>query len=128
MTIEDEVKAFMARHREPVTYASITGKDTESPGDPERRRMVAMAEELVPSLGGFYVVIDSVGFLGSVQRSTLAGMLLLTSRLRGKIKIVSSLDEVLQTEGAAGLGVDPLTARASLQRDGLLWSDVASDR
>ncbi len=117
--IEQDLSAYMASQSAPVVYASITDRSVKPPSEVVRKHMVAMAEKLVPDLGGFYVVIESGGFAGSVQRSALAGMLLLT-KLRSRIHVVASADDVLGAVGGTRRTFNAEAARSQLIRDGVL--------
>lgn len=55
--------------------------------------------------------------MGSVHRSALAGMLLV-SKLRNKVKVVKSLDEVLSL-AAGDIGLDPNSVRSQLSAAGM---------
>jgi len=115
--VRDEVSRFHRETGKPVVYVSITEEGSKPPDDDVRKAMVRSAESLMPMLAKLYVVIDTGGFMGSVHRSALAGMLLM-SKLRNKVKVVKSLDEVL-TLAAADIGVDMASARSQLTAAGV---------
>lgn len=116
--LKHELESFERACRKQVVYVSVTHPGSKPPDDEARAAMVAAAESLMPKLVHLYVVIEMGSFMGSVHRSALAGMLLM-SKLRKKVKVVRSLDEVLQA-GSKVLGVEPHVARARLTSDGMM--------
>ncbi|MEQ8452791.1 MAG: hypothetical protein RLP09_28210 [Sandaracinaceae bacterium] len=115
--VRDEVNQFHRELGKPVVYVSITEDGSKPPDDDVRKAMVRSAESLMPVLAKLYVVIDTGGFMGSVHRSALAGMLLV-SKLRNKVKVVKSLDEVLSL-AAGDIGLDPNSVRSQLSAAGM---------
>lgn len=101
-----------------LVYLSISDSKTPPPGELERKAMVQLAEDMMPHYEALYIVLRADGFRGSVLRSAMAGMMLL-SRHRKQVHVVSSVEEVLHREEAS-LGVDLSTARRQLAKDGLL--------
>lgn len=124
--VEEDLKRFIASRPQPPIYAPITDAGTAPPDEPTKKRMVKMAEDIVPSLRAFYIVISTTGFRASVHRGALAGMMLLT-KLRGKVHVVQSMEEVLASEGPTGLGIDTASVRAALQREGLSTPRAAAE-
>ncbi len=125
MTVEDieevkrDIEAFsITLGGRPAMYVSVTDGRSTPPDDRARVAMVRSAEELMPILSRLYVVIETQGFAGSVHRSALAGMLLVSS-LRKKVKVVATVEEALE-DGARDLGVELHVARAKLAASGLL--------
>lgn len=117
--IEEEIEAFSAEHHEPVIYAPVSDDSTDVPDHRARSAMLALAEAFAPRLRSLYVVIEVNGFKGSMHRSGLAGMILLSKATRGRVHVVDSLSAVLLAEGGRGLGADPMLARAAMIRDGV---------
>lgn len=101
-----------------LIYLSISDGHTPPPGDLERKAMVQLAEDMMPHYDALYIVLRADGFRGSVLRSAMAGMMLL-SKHRKQVHVVSSIEEVLHRESDR-LGVDESTARRQLAKDGLL--------
>ena len=72
----------------------------------------------MPACDSLYMVLRADGFRGSVLRSAMAGMMLL-SKHRKQVHVVGSMDEVLYAEGQ-NLGMDVDVARRQLMKDGVL--------
>lgn len=113
-----EILEFRRNSGQKIVYASISDAHTPPPGDRERKALVAMAEELMDNFEAIYMVLRADGFRGSVLRSAMAGMMLV-SKVRKQVFVVATIEEVLHREGAR-LGVDASTVRRQLAKDGLL--------
>lgn len=116
--VSAEAKRYQRSLGKPLLYISVTGEDCPPPTEAARTALVDGAKELATVCERIYVVLEGQGFRGSVLRSVLASLMLL-SRMRGTIHVAPSIEEVL----AALVGIpgfeDSLVRRALL-REGIL--------
>lgn len=103
---------------EKIIYLSISDGKTPSPGEAERKAMVKLAEDMMPHYEALYIVLRAEGFRGSVLRSVMAAMMLL-SKHRQHVYVVDSIEEVLYRHSDR-LGLDESAVRRQLAKDGLL--------
>jgi hypothetical protein len=109
--------------KERLIYVSISDAQTPPPGEVERRALIKLAEDMLPHLELIFLVIRAEGFKGSVLRSAMAGMLLL-SKHRKVVQIVGTIDEALYY--SRGL-LDESAVRRQLARDGMLLPRDANE-
>jgi hypothetical protein len=108
-----------------VIYVSIQDASTKPPPERERRALLQLAADMYSRYDALYLVLHAEGFKGSVLRSALAGMMLI-SKQREKVKVVASIEEVLQTE-AGNLGATNSAIRGELARAGILPASSATE-
>ena len=109
---------------EELIYLSVTGDDCEPPTDEARRALVASGKELSDICEHFYLVLEASGFRGSTMRSVVAGLMLL-SKMRGKIEVCASVDEVLGRLRTVP-GVSESAVRSALQQGGVIAGHARS--
>ena len=103
---------------EPLIYVSISGDETPAPEPAVRKLLVEGGREIMALSELFYVVLESDGLKGSVLRSAMAGMMLL-SKNRREVRVVGSLQEVLQAV-APKLKTTPEALLQHLEPSGVL--------
>jgi hypothetical protein len=102
-----------------VIYVSIQDATTKPPADAERKGLMQLAEDMFSKYDSLYLVLRADGFRGSVLRSTVAGMMLM-SKQRSKVHVVGTLDEVLYAE-RDNIGVPESTVRRELANANILF-------
>ena len=113
--VEAEVRRHHVSTGQPIVYVGVTSDASPPPSNEVRQALVASAKSLMPIVDRMYIVLEGTGFRGSVIRSVMAGMMLV-SKMRGLVHTVASVDEALALMG--GLDhVDIAAARAAMVRD-----------
>lgn len=91
--VEKEVAAARKASSGPLIYISISNDKTTPPDDATRKKLLSGVDVILKMCDQFFIVLESKGFKASVQRTAMAGLMLLHKESKS-IKIRSSLDEV----------------------------------
>lgn len=91
--VEKEVINARAGSPTPLVYVSISNDKTTPPDDATRKKLLAGVDVILKQCDQFFIVLESKGFKASVQRTAMAGLMLLHKDSKS-IRIRSSLDEV----------------------------------
>lgn len=98
----------------PLVYVSISADDTPPPDDTTRKKMLAGVDVILKDTNHFYVVLDSRGFRGSVQRTAMAGLMLLFKHSR-QIKVCAGIEEVISDLRTHKIIVNPEKVRGAME-------------
>ena len=113
-----EFAAIGQRTTGKLVYVSISDSAARPPDERTRKALVQLAEDMQQYYESCYVVLRAESFKGSVLRSAMAGMLLM-SKHRKNVHVVGTIDEVLHAERGK-LGADESRIRRQLQLDGVM--------
>ncbi|MEW5850987.1 MAG: hypothetical protein AB2A00_19530 [Myxococcota bacterium] len=91
--VEQEFSSACRRVRDKLVYVSISKDDTPPPDDATRKKMLAGVDVILKEASHFFIVMESRGFRGSVQRTAMAGLMLVYKNSR-QIKTCANMDEV----------------------------------
>lgn len=122
-TVRDELKAAYKARGERLIYLSVSAEDAPPPAPNVRSELLRTASEVLNICEDFFIIIETRGFRGSVQRSAMAGMLLLYKD-SARIKVRSSVTECL-LESAHKLRVDRTAVEAALRQQGITKAPAA---
>lgn len=120
-----EAKRYQRSLGKKIVYISVTGEDCPPPSEAARTALVEGAKDLASVCERIYVVLEGQGFRGSVLRSVLASLMLL-SRMRGTIHVAPSVDEVLAAL-AGTPGFEDALVRRAFVREGILLSATGTE-
>lgn len=122
--VSAEAKRYQRSLGKELIYVSVTGEDCPPPSEEARNALVDGAKDLASVCERIFVVLEGQGFRGSVLRSVLASLMLL-SRMRNTIQ-VSSVEEVLSSL-AGSPGFEEGLVRRAFLREGILLSPTGTE-
>lgn len=101
-----------------LIYVSVSADDSGNPDDGARKAVVKLGEDIMEISDAFYVIVEASGFRGSVLRSALAGMMML-SRKGKSVHVEQSTEKVVRAVAPA-LGQDPDALVTRLREQGIV--------
>lgn len=122
--VATEARGYHRQLGQPLFYLSVTGEECKPPTDDARQALVDSAKSLSDICEKLFVVLEGQGFRGSVLRSVLASLMML-SKMRGTIEVAPSIDEAL-SQIAGKPGYDDARVRAAFTRDGIRLSPTGT--